>query len=323
MKFFALFVLISLVVCPASESQTFTPSTNLVVRWEASENPWPKALWVYAMIPTKFSSEVISNLLQATGYTANDKRDYGTNGMIFVNSQKSGNLRISFTEGEIEYWTTLNYGPTNLARDVPATNQLFSLTTNFLSKTGIRLSELSKDRNGQPKIYFPEAYTEYFISNTVITNIQYRIVRFNRALDSVEFRGAGGNGEFDFSEHGRVTKIWLHWPSLKRDKLYPTIAPERIIQWIRDGKVTIGPIVDDYGNEMTIDWSKVKALTVKEASANYAGEVFLGAREHQPIFPSYVRPMATLWGTVETGTNIFKVGITCPVIDEIKPLDVK
>src|SRR5665213_1762672 len=155
--------------------------TNLVVHWEASKNPWPKTLWVYAMTPTKFSPAVISNLMAVTGYTKKDEKDYGTNGMIFVSPEKSGNMRISFTEGEIEYWTTLNYGPTNLAQGVPTTNQLFHLTTNFLSKIGIRLSELAKDKSGQPKIYFPEASTEYFVNNTTITNIQYRMVRFNRA----------------------------------------------------------------------------------------------------------------------------------------------
>lgn len=293
--------------------------TNLVVHWKASKKPWPKTLWVYSLTTTRFSAAVISNLMNATGYTRKDEKDYGTNGMIFVSREKSGNMRISFTEGEIEYWTERNYGPTNLAKDVPETNQLFQLTTNFLPKLGIGLSELAKDTSGRPNMYFPEAFTEYYVSNTTITNIQYRIVRFKRALDGVEFLGAGGDGEIDFGEHGEITKIWLHWPSLKRDTLYATATPKQIIQWICEGKATVGPAMDNYGNEMAIDLSTIKNLTVEKAAATYSGEVFLGAREHRPIFPSWVRPAATLWASVEVGTNVFKVGIRCPVIDETKP----
>ena len=58
--------------------------TNLVVRWKAPSHPWPKALWVYTVSPTRFSPTVISNLMAIGSFTEKDKKDYGTSGMVFV-----------------------------------------------------------------------------------------------------------------------------------------------------------------------------------------------------------------------------------------------
>lgn len=295
------------------------PSANLPVQWDAATNPWPENLWVYRMIPTTFSPAVISNLMAAADYTKKDAKDYGTNGMIFVSSKKSGNMRISFTEGEIEYWTTPEYGPTNLAHDVPETDQLFHLATNFLPRIGINLSELKKANDGKPEFYYPEAHAEYYISNTVVTNIQYRMVRFGRQLDGVEFGGPGGDGEIDFGEHNRITKIWLRWPSLEHDKLYQTVKTGKIIQWIRDGNATAGLVRDNLGNEIDVDWLTVTNLTISKACAYYCGELFLGAREHRPVFPSSVQPFASLWATINVGTNTFQIGINSPVLEGFKP----
>jgi hypothetical protein len=57
-------------------------------------------------------------------------------------------------------------------------------------------------------------------------------------------------------------------------------------------------------------------VTIKKAIAYYWGEVFLGEREHRPIFPSWVHPFATLWATVDTGHGNVDVEIDCPIIDE-------
>ena len=145
------------------------------------------------------------------------------------------------------------------------------------------------------------------------------MVRFSRELDGVEFGGPGGDGEIDFGEHNQITKIWLRWPSLEHDKQYQTVAPEKIVQWIREGNATAGLVRDDSGNEADIDWSTAKNLTITKASAYYCGELFLGAREHRPTFPSWVRPFASIWATIDNGTNTYKVGINCPVLDETKP----
>jgi len=56
--------------------------TNLLVHWNAPKHPWPKTLWVYHMVPTKFSPTVISNLMALGSFTEKDRTDSNTNGMI-------------------------------------------------------------------------------------------------------------------------------------------------------------------------------------------------------------------------------------------------
>jgi hypothetical protein len=288
---------------------------NLLVHWNAPKHPWPKTLWVYHMVPTKFSPTVISNLMALGSFTEKDRTYSNTNGLIFGNGQ---NLSISFSIGEIEYSRGENNWTTNLAKDVPGTNQLFQLTADFLPKLGISLSDLTKTENGKPNIvFYNDVGSIYLQDNIWITNICAREVSFVRAVDGVEFR-AGGNCLIDFGEHGQVTKISLSWRGLEHDKLYPTATPEIIMKWIREGNAVQKRMLNRFGGETTIDWPAAKNVTIKKAIAYYWGEVFLGAREHQPIFPSWVRPFATLWATVDTGHGNVDVEIDCPVIDEAK-----
>lgn len=291
--------------------------TNLVVRWKAPSHPWPKALWVYTVSPTRFSPTVISNLMAIGSFTEKDKKDYGTSGMVFAPPDGSRNLRISFPEGSVEYWSTRGYGPTNLARDVPRRDQLFDLTAELLPKLGISLSEISEaSGTGKPKMSFIESPMQYFLGNSVITNVESSGVRFSRALDGVELGGDGGNGEIDFGEHGRVTTISLSWRTMERHKLCATATPGTLMKWLREGRAVHQPVIGESGNEITIDWAKVKSLTVRKAQPYYWGEVYpIGAR---PAFPSLLRPFAALLATTDTGTARLDLAIQCPILDETK-----
>ena len=76
-----------------------------------------------------------------------------SDGIIFWRGYDTPSLKISSLDGKIEYdGGQRRYSATNLAKEVPGTNQLFQLTTNFLPKIGISLSEIAKREDGQPKI---------------------------------------------------------------------------------------------------------------------------------------------------------------------------
>lgn len=301
---------------PTFNRGVYFQRTNLVVRWKAPNHPWPKTLWLYQMVPTKYSPMVISNLMTLGSFTERDTRFNNSNGIGFSDPPRS--LAISFSTGEISFSDEHNYGVTNLAKDVPTTNQLFHLMTNFIPKLGINLSEIAKGKNGQPEVNFTEPFTEYYANGTFITNVQWRGIHFNRAIDGIKFLFAGGDGEINFGEQGKVVKIRTLWPSLERDKSYSAATPKKIIQWIHEGRAIQKRMLQPYGGETVIDWSTVKNLTIKEAKAYYDADFFVGERMHQPIFPSWVHPYAELWGTVDTGTTNIDVEILCPIIDETK-----
>ncbi|MGH7952975.1 MAG: hypothetical protein ACREFE_13815, partial [Limisphaerales bacterium] len=208
-------------------------------------------------------------------------------------------------------------------------NQLYQLTTNFLPKLGINLSEISKQRNGKPKFNFYEPLSGYPIPNGTpegdfLTNIERRVVSFSRDLDGGRFYYDGGHCEIDFGEHAKILRIELSWPNLKRDKLYSAATPKQIVRRIRDGKAIQRHMMTSNGAETIIDWSKVKSLTITNAEVlYYCGDSFV-VREFAPqlISPTLVYPHAELSGFVDTGKSKDYVALVCPIIDETKPLKV-
>ncbi|HWD94254.1 MAG TPA: hypothetical protein VG938_18125 [Verrucomicrobiae bacterium] len=301
--------------------------TNLVVRWKAAKRPWPKTLWTYKIVPTHFSPAAISNVTALADFGGYEKRDYGRNGFFLGNWYGTPQLRVSFVAGEIQFDNRVserNYSPTNLAKDVPGTNRLLQLTTNFLPKVGISLGEVARRANGQLKIgWHDNDYTEYRTDNGNVTNIEYRTVWVWRALDGVENPGMNTDCQISFGEHDKVVQIRLEWPSVERETQFAAATPEKIIQWIREGKAAQSRVFTSPGGaEIPIDWSKVKSLTITNAEAKYWGPS-LRDREfvNQPLFPAWVRPDARLQGIVNTGTTNLNVQILCPVIDESKPLN--
>jgi hypothetical protein len=296
--------------------------TNLVVNWKAPTAPWPRTLWVYRVIPMYFSPTVISNVMSICSVTEKDKKDYGTNGMVFSPPGGSRNLRISFPEGSVEYWSTRAYGRTEMAKDVPGTNKLFLLTAAILSKLGINLSEIAKRINtDEPKLSFFESAMVYSFDHQFTTNVEWRSVRFNRALDGVEFGGDGGNCEIQFGDHAQVTKLWLSWRNVERQKSYIAATPEVIMQWLREGKAIQEPAVDEFGNELRIDWSTVKSLTITRADPYYWGQVY--SSRNRPSFPCSLVPYAALLATVDTGPRKVDVAIECPILAESLTNEVK
>jgi hypothetical protein len=299
-------------------------NTNLVVRWKASKHPWPKSLWVYRVLPTMFAPDVLSNLMALGHFTESDRKDFSTNALFYGNWLGAPNLRISSTEGEIEYnGGQRNFSLTDLAKDIPETNELFQLTTNFLPKLGIHFSDIAKTADGKPKISFVEDEQSMWPANggTAITNIAFRGSSVTRLLNGVEYsRGDGGRCSLCFGEHGRLISIALHWRDVEPDKQYSAATPERIIKWIREGKAIQKHLPGEWnGTEATIDWRTVKKLTITKATAYYWGETFFGDREHRPILPSSVLPYAELSGTVDTGKTNLVVELFCPVIDMAQP----
>jgi len=294
--------------------------TNLDVRWKAPKHPWPKTLWTYQMVPTKFPPTLVSNLMSLADFTEKDRwGSISTNGVAYYNVKNR--LMVSDAEGEIDFERELGkYGPTNLAEDVPGTNRLFQLATNFLLKLGINYSEIPKTKKGQLQINCSEpSHTEYFVDDRIITNVAFRCASFGRLIDGVECDSIVGSCTLYFGEHSQIRGIRLFWRNVERDKLYSAATPDQIVRWIREGKAVLPQeFYVGMGNTMPIDWSSVKKVTIKKATAYYWGEFFLGEREHRPILPSPVVPCAALQATVDTGATNIDVRIICPVIDETK-----
>lgn len=281
---------------------------DLDVRWNAPTNKIPASIWVYHLLPRPLSGQAMSNLLAACCFTGKDETDHG-NESDFKSSDGLRTLRVLSPWGVIEYRTTLSRSLTNLVKDVPGNRQALKLARKFLSELDIKLSDIGKKENGS-NLGFQvfEWGATYFVNRKAIHNTESREVRFGRAVDGISFISVetGGNGEIHFGSHGKISEIYIAWRNMERDKLYPTVTPEMMVQSIREGKAIQGMIPDSAGG---IDWRTVKSVTIKEAKPLY----FAGG---DPFAPSdWLQPYAALWTSVDTGNGNIDIEIDCPIID--------
>jgi len=214
-------------------------------------------------------------------------------------------------QGALEYDSQrlTPYGPTHLAEGVPPESQLFQLTTNFLPRLGINVSELSgKDRSTEPRFHFFASQVMYFVNHSFITNVESRGVRFRRLVDGMEFNGDGGNCEIDFGEHGKVVKLSLSWRELEHYRRYAAAPLATVTKWIRDGRGVVFKLSDGI-----LDWPAVKRVTVTEVTPVWLGEQQAESQE-------FVHPLVRLTANIDTGEAKIAAIIWCPIIDESRPL---
>jgi hypothetical protein len=279
--------------------------TNLNVHWDVSIK-LPHKVWIYQLVPRRFSSKTISSVMTMCSFAEKDKIQQDINSITFKSPDGLRILSISSSLGSISYDIPKpHYSPTHLAEDVPKMSEMPELTSNFLRIVGIELSEIKKNTNGLPNFGFWEPFTEYYLKGGgSITNIAFRAVVFCREVDGAEVIGKAGHCGLEFGEHGKIIQIHLSWPKLKRHKSFPTLKPQAIIQLLREGKCLQEPVPTNVGD---IDWPSVKSVTVKKAEPCYfAGDT------------SWLYPFLWLDTMVDTGHGIVEVGIDCPIFDESK-----
>jgi hypothetical protein len=295
-----------------SIGEPFECSTS-AINWDAPTNTIPSIVWIYHLQPKPFPSEAISNLIATCGFTDKDLEVSNKDIMVYLSGSRlpDRQLGISSSHGTIYYESVTHYGPTNMAKDVPEMSQMLNLTINFLSELNIDTSEIPKNSTGLPNFRFWEPFKEYFLKDKTVTNIEFRAVDFRRSVDGALILGGGtaGNGQIFFGEHGKPVKIDIAWPNMERYKSYPTVAPDKIVKWIGEGKAVHGGISM---NLPDIDWSTIKSLTIHEAKICYNA----GSR----LSPSdWLMPLITLRATVDTGQFKTDLQIDCPVIVDTKP----
>jgi hypothetical protein len=310
MKKIIVLLLIQIVCATASFAQSPPWKANneaiparpdLNILWQNSTK-FPSKVWDYQFFPNNFSSEIISNVMMLCSFTEKDKIEADTNGITFQSADHSRTLSISFSSGEIEYKTAeIRYSPTNLAVGVPSTNQLPRVAKNVLSKLHISFSDIT-GWLGTNKIDYSEPLTTFYVGDAIITNVPYRTIYFRRSVDGMPI--AYDFYRFNVGEHGGISKISIVWPNLKRVRSYQTVSPKDVVDFIRNGNATRGPVPTSIGD---IDWPSIKSLTITDAIPSYL------------VNGNRLYPFLYLGAMVDTGNIKVKIGMACPLIDETKP----
>jgi hypothetical protein len=282
--------------------------SDLNIQWNLRTNTLPSSAWVYRILPNRFSPDIISNLLALCSFTEQEKSREDTNWLVFQSGDNSRRLSILFPLGSIDYDAQPHYGPTNLVMQVPTAVQALDLARKIFPKLGIDLAEIEKQENGYPNLHVFDSETTYFVNNTLLTNTEFRGVRFRRAVDGalVVGAGVGGNCEIRFGDRGRVCKLSVSWRKLQRQNRYELDPPAVLSQRIRGGEAVQGMLV--MGGQ-PIDWKRVKRVTITAAKVCYnAGDTFKPS--------DWLTPFAALWAIVDTGHGNVEVEIDCPTVGE-------
>jgi hypothetical protein len=280
------------------------PQPNLNVRWQCLTNEVPPVVWVYRVLPNRFSRQVLSNL--ASLCSAEGNKEENTNGVTWQSAEGSRKLSVSFASGAIRYETAERiYGPTNLSVGVPTMNQMPELATNVLVKLGIPLSDVT-DYRGASKFHLSEQETLYFVGNTTVTNTRYRAFSFVRSVEEISISNGDGGG-IHFGEHGMVSEMSISWHHLERIKSFPTYSAETVVRLLREGRAFQGLVP---GNVSGLYWPSVKAVTITRAKPWYcSGKSDL------------LYPFLALTATIETDEGKFSMEIDSPMIDEAQSLE--
>ena len=283
-----------------ANGEAISARPDLTVHWQDSTK-FPRKVWIYQLVPNKFPPEIISNVMILCSFTEKDKVEDDTNGIAFQCADHSRTLSIAFSSGEIEYETPeVHYSPTNLAVGVPSTNQLPEVAKDVLSKLHINFSDII-GWLGTNKVDFSEPLTMFFVGHTTITNIPYRTVYFRRSVDGMPI--AGHFYRFNVGERGKISKVSIAWPDLKRVKSYPTVSQKEVVSFLRKGNAIRGPVPTNVGD---IDWPNIKSVTIKKAVPSYQ-------MDNNRLYPFLFLDVL-----VDTGNGVVEIAMNCPIIDETK-----
>jgi len=285
-------------------------SPDLDVRWKAV-SALPTRAWVYKLLPNHYAAEGVSNLIVLGQFTQEQKTKDNTDWLVYNTPDDSRRLGLFFPLGSLEFQLRESHGPKQLVEAVPSEAEALRLTTNWLIKLGINIQDVErKNDSADPNLICFASQTLYFTNHSMITNIEFRGVRFRRSIDGSSFvgNGTGGNGELHFGDHGKLNDMSISWRNLKRHKEYATADPQTIIKWVRSGQAVQGMMPM---NSSPINWKRVKSLTITRVELCY----YAGG----PFEPSeWLMPFAALWTTVDTGDRKLEVEVDCPVIDKSK-----
>ena len=274
---------------------------DLDVRWEVAKK-FPRNVWTYQFLPNDFSSKIISNLMVLCSFTEKDKTEQNTNGITFQSSDGSRKLSVSFLSGEIHYkagpdWPAWS---TNLAVGVPKESELPKLTKDILRKLDIPFSNITGWIDDH-KMDFDEGGGVGLVNGISFTNVISQRVYFRRTVDGMPIARAFYG--FTVGEHGKISKVSITWPNLKRIKSYPSVSPKDVINFLREGDAVRGPTAD---NAPYIDWPTIKSVTITKAIPSYF------------IDDARLYPYLDIVATIDTGRGDAVVAILCPIIDETK-----
>lgn len=293
---------------------------NIEVIWKVSPEQVPASLKTFTVLPSSFSSQIVSNIIGLCGF-----KDTGKIRTIFDDAA-AGNaanyqepypgkpvlgksLRIVPANGYITYFNpTASSLPGVPAEGVPSRERVLQLATDLLPKLGIKESELARKPSGQEFVYFvTEKRNGRFDKQLkkAVEEVAARGVILFRQIDGVSFSGPSDCGglRVEFGNNEQIRELAVTWRSLKPEKEEAVASKEEIIQAIKHAQAVV-KLPEGLGNA-----AKLKSVTITGLRPYYFGE---SGTEPQSV----VLPYAMLTATADTGVTNFPVSLNCSILKQ-------
>ena len=278
------------------------------ITWIARTNDLPQKVWVYKVIPQRFSQDTISNLLHTGDFSTKDKSHIEGQSpfkdksiLYFADKDKTRYLGIFPPIGWIDYSDEKARSEMKeLVEGVPTEEEALQMAFDFLPRLGISRSDLVTETNKIHRVLRERGRFDK-TSGTLVKEVISRGVFFTRKIDGVEFTGIGLHGGMwiDFGNHGRIAALQASWRKLQPVESHEIAQPDRIVTLIKQGKARISP-------QEPVNLTEGTRLAVTKMTPYYLGK--LGEEPQETVFPFCALEIQAI-----SGETNFLFRLNCPI----------
>jgi hypothetical protein len=238
--------------------------------WEAPPH-FSRAVKIFAVVPTHFSSATISNLLELAELTPKNKRRpiqqgvfRGKDVLTYANKEDTRHVDIVPSEGFIVLSRDGVFAalPKQKPVGVPSDQEAATLALNLVQKLGLRPSEMPKGPDGK---FLPFDVSEGTVlqkdkaTGQIVTNIISRTVRINRRIEGIPVSGMAGIS-MKFGNEEKLASLNWTWRAIKPAGVCPVPSAAEFVSRIKSGRTFIHP---EHERKL------VRKLTVKQVQLYY------------------------------------------------------
>ncbi len=291
---------------------------NVEIVWKVPRGEVPASLDTFSVLPTVFSREVVSNVIDLCGFKDAEQvravfGDVAAGKPVFYQEPFPGkpvlgkSLRIVPANGYINYFDpTASSLPGVPAQGVPSQERALELAVRLLPKLGIEASNLARKSDGNQLAYFVTTKTNARFDKAqkkAVEEVAARGVILFRQVNGISFSGPSDCGglRVEFGNNGRIKELALSWRNLKAGKPRTITSQTELVQSIKQGQAVIR-LPEGFG-----DAAKLKTLTITQLTAYYFG--MSGPEPQKTVFP-----YAMLTATADTGVTNVPVSLNCPIL---------
>lgn len=293
-------------------AQESTDQHSWEIVWHTPTNHLPKSVWTYKLIAQNFGPAVISNLMILGSFTLADETNLPgqpVSSRYFYSRDGSRQLGIVPTYGYVFYRdSNAERKIREIAVDVPNDEEAYQRGLGYLQKFGIDHSQLVSAGDGLGLKVERRIGKVTWLDQTSGTNVEtvyMRSVYFRRQISGYDLTHDGV--EFQFGNHGRISKMEIIWRGWEPSALYPTLSADQLVGELRAKRGRWFPSPPS---------EPVKKVTIFDIQPIYRG---FPVRENDDKGLKLLEPIARLKTQIDDGTTNFNAVFECSIYSANRP----